>query len=105
MPFGLTNAPATFQRLMERVLAGLRKNDNIVYVYKANLPLQTFEDHLQQLSTVLYRLKESGHKLKQKKCFLYQTSVKYLGHIVSRDGISTDPDKTKAVNDWPHPTT
>ena len=103
MPFGLTNAPATFQRLMERVLAGLQWQICLVYIDDVIIFSQTFEDHLQHLSTVFDRLKEAGLKLKPKKCFLFQTSVKYLGHIVSRDGISTDPDKTKAVKEWPTP--
>ena len=103
MPFGLTNAPATFQRLMERVLAGLQWQICLVYIDDVIIFSQTFEEHLNHLSIVFQRLKEAGLKLKPKKCFLFQKSVKYLGHVVSREGISTDPDKTKAVRDWPNP--
>ena len=104
MPFGLTNAPATFQRLMERVLAGLQWQICLVYIDDVIIFSETFEDHLAHLSTVFERLTEAGLKLKPKKCFLFQVQVKYLGHIVSRNGIKTDPEKVKSVSKWPIPT-
>jgi hypothetical protein len=52
---------------------------------------------------VLRRLKGAGLKLKPGKCELLQPSVRYLGHIVSQDGVSTDPNKTEAVAKWPTP--
>ena len=103
MPFGLTNAPATFQRLMERVLAGLQWQICLVYIDDVIIFSETFDDHINHLSTVFSRLDQAGLKLKPKKCFLFQTEVKYLGHVVSQKGISTDPDKIKAVRDWPTP--
>ena len=103
MPFGLTNAPATFQRLMERVLAGLQWQICLIYIDDVIIFSKSFDDHLDHLSTVFSCLKEAGLKLKPKKCFLFQNSVKYLGHIVSSKGISTDPDKTKVVDEWPTP--
>ena len=53
---------------------------------------------------VFRRLLQAGLKLKPEKCVLLQKSVKFLGHVVSKDGVSTDPDKTRAVADWPVPT-
>ena len=105
MPFGLTNAPATFQRLMERVLDGLQWHICLVYIDDIIIFSQTFEEHLKCLEEVFSRLIAAGLKLKPKKCFPFQQKVKYLGHEVSAAGISTDPAKTKAVSEWPVPTT
>ena len=105
MPFGLTNAPATFQRLMERVLAGLQWEICLVYIDDVIIYSQTIEDHLRQLRMVFERLSAAGLKLKPKKCNLFRRQVQYLGHIVSDKGIQTDPDKIKAVADWSTPRT
>ena len=103
MPFGLTNAPATFQRLMERVLAGLQWQICLVYIDDVIIFSKTFDEHLRHLSQVFRCLRQAGLKLKPKKCFLFQQKVKYLGHIVSQEGIATDPDKTRVVAEWPTP--
>ena len=105
MPFGLTNAPATFQRLMERVLAGLNWQICLVYIDDIIVFSQTVEEHISQLQTVFNRLKSAGLRLKPKKCHLFRRKVKYLGHVVSEDGIQTDPDKTEAIRNWEQPTT
>ena len=103
MPFGLTNAPATFQRLMERILTGLQWQTCLVYIDDIIIFSKTFEEHITHLAEVFSRLKAAGLKLKPKKCSIFQAQVAYLGHIVSRDGISTDPAKTKSIDEWPVP--
>ena len=104
MPFGLTNAPATFERLMETILAGLHWTTCLVYLDDVIVFADSFEQHLQRLDEVLTKLQEAGLKLSPKKCNFFQSSVKFLGHIVSSTGIATDPEKTKAIKDWPPPT-
>ena len=103
MPFGLTNAPATFQRLMERVLAGLQWHTCLVYIDDIIIFSETIEEHLKQIQSIFDRLKQAKLKLKPKKCKLLQTKVKYLGHVVSKDGVETDPDKIAVVKEWPRP--
>ena len=103
MPFGLCNAPATFERLMERVLAGLYWKICLVYIDDVIVFAQSFDEHLTRLSTVLNTLQKAGLKLKPKKCIFMQTEVLYLGYVVSRQGISTDPNKIQRVKDWPIP--
>ena len=105
MPFGLTNAPATFQRLMERVLAGLQWQICLVYIDDIIIFGKTIEDHIQQLQEVFNRLKMAGLKLKPKKCCLFKREVHYLGHVVSEKGIQTDPEKIRAIEEWKEPTT
>lgn len=103
MPFGLTNSPATFQRLMERCLGDMQYRDCLVYLDDIIVFSSTIEEHISRLQSVFQRLKEFGLKLKPSKCHFLQEKVKYLGHIVSKNGVETDPDKTSAVRDWPVP--
>ena len=103
MPFGLTNAPATFQRLMEMQLGDLP----FVQLYLDDIIIfsSTFRDQLERLEKTLQRLQACGLKLKPSKCHLFQKKVKYLGHIISEDGIETDPEKTEVIQQWPEPST
>ena len=103
MPFGLCNAPATFQRLMETVLADLIRDKCIVYIDDILVMGETLEDHLHNLKRVLQRLTEAGLKLKPAKCHFLQKKVEYMGHIVSAEGIAPDPRKVDAVRHFPQP--
>ena len=103
MPFGLVNAPATFQRLMESVLSGLARDKCLVYLDDILVIGKTIEEHNENLSRVLERIRSAGLRLKPKKCSFAQQSVEYLGHIISADGVRTDPKKLAAVRDFPQP--
>ena len=103
MPFGLCNAPATFQRLMETVLAGLNWEICLIYIDDIIITGRTFEDMIQNLEKVFQRLESAGLKLKAKKCYLFAKQVSFLGHLISGEGIKADPDKIKAVEEWIEP--
>jgi len=103
MPFGLCNAPSTFQRLMEMVLAGLHWSTCLVYIDDIIIFSCNFNQHLERLEEVLQRLQSAGLKLKPSKCHLLQTRVHYLGHVLSKDGVETDPDKISCICSWPAP--
>lgn len=103
MPFGLCNAPATFERLMERVLGGLRWESCLVYLDDIIVHATTFEEHIQRLHTVVGKLKQAGLKLSAKKCKLFKRRVEFLGHVVTANGVTTDPKKIDAVERWPVP--
>ena len=105
MPFGLANAPATFQRLMQTAFHDLLFDILLCYLDDIIIYAKTFEDHLQRLDTVLRRLKTHGLKLQSKKCHFLKRQVSYLGHQVSKDGITPDPGKTQAIQDWTTPQT
>ena len=92
MPFGLTNAPATFQWLMECILAGEQCLIDDIIVFSASFP-----EHLERLTNVFLKLQDAGLKLKTEKCKFVQKAVKYLGHVVSAEGICPDPAKTEVV--------
>ena len=104
MPFGLCNAPATFQRLMDMVLAGLQWTSCLVYLDDIVIFGKSFDEHLQNLSIVLQRIREANLKLQPTKCSLCREEVSFLGHIVSAKGVATDPRNTDKVKEWPTPT-
>ena len=95
MPFGMCNAPATFQRLMEVVLAGLIWESCFAYIDDVLVCSGTFQEHLTHLQQVFARLRRAGLRLKAKKCLFLKEEVPYLSHIVTRKGIKPDPTKTK----------
>ena len=105
MPFGLCNAPATFQRLMQRCLGDKVHDHLLIYLDDVIIYSPDFETHLRHLEQVFERLQSHGLKLQPKKCQFFQRQVLYLGHVVSGQGVATDQEKTRAVQDWPVPTT
>lgn len=104
MPFGLCNAPATFQRLMDTVLYDILWQFVVVYIDDINIGSRTFEEHLLHLEQVFLRLKNAGLKLSPEKCFFFKEELPFLGHVVSRKGIHTDPEKLRVINEFPTPT-
>ena len=103
MSFGLCNAPATFERLMEKVLSGLPWEVCLLYLDDIIVHGRAFGEVIKRLRIVLQRLRDAGLKLNPKKCILLQQSVPFLGHVVSNHGVSTDPKKIEAVRTWPSP--
>ena len=91
MPFGLCNVPATFQRLMERVLRGLQWRSCVLYLDDVVVFGKDFQEHLDRVKEVFQCLREAGLKLKPKKCQWFKLSVSFLRHVVDCYGIGTDP--------------
>ena len=105
MPFGLCNAPATFQRLMEKVLHGLAREKFLVYLDDVLVIGCTFQEHLDNLREVFTRLSKAGLRLKPAKCKLARRQVEFLGYVGSERGIfSADQKKIRAVTEFPTPT-
>ena len=105
MPFGLGGAPATFQRVMQTIFRKELLDILIVYLDDIIVFSQDISTHLQRLKMVFQKLREHGLKIKVKKCQSFRPKVTYLGHVVSSDGIATDPAKTEIVTNWPKPKT
>ena len=103
MPFGLCNAPATFQRVMQAVLAGLTWQSCFVYLDDILIASKTFGEHIRSISEVFARLRAAGLRLKPKKCLFLREEVPYLGHLISALGIRPDPSKTEKVKTFPTP--
>jgi hypothetical protein len=104
MPFGLTNAPATFQEIMNTVFAPLLRKHVLVFMDDILIYSNTLDDHKKHLQEVFQILRDNKFYLKRSKCSFAQQSLEYLGHIISNQGVATDPVKIQAVKQWPTPT-
>lgn len=103
MPFGLHNAPATWQRLIDRVLGSELEPYVFVYLDDVVICTPTFEKHLEITSEVLRRLSTAGITLSPTKCQFCQPELKYLGYVVTAEGLLADPDKVSAILNIPTP--
>lgn len=97
MPFGLHSAPATFQRLMDRVIGPDLDPYSFAYLDDIIVLGETFEQHLDHQSEVFRRLRGENLRLNPEKCQFCRKSLRYLGHLVPADGIQTDPEKVSAI--------
>jgi hypothetical protein len=101
MAFGLKNSPATFQRCISMAIG---ENDfSLAYLDDIVIFSRTIEDHLTHIESILKSLSKHNLNAKMNKCEFFKTSLTFLGHIVSRDGISVCPDKVTAVKEFPAP--
>ena len=103
MPFGLYNAPATFQRLMDKVLSNYIEKFLVVYLDDVTIYSKTFDEHVTHLKTVFKTLRKAKLKLNRDKCHFFLPSIKFLEHEITRNGILPDEDKIDKVKNFPIP--
>ena len=104
MSFGLKTAPATFQRAMEIVLAGLNYDSCLCYLDDVICFGRDLREHNVRLQAVLSRFRQHNLRVKLCKCQFAATEVSFLGHRVSQDGVSADPEKVAAIRNISRPT-
>jgi hypothetical protein len=105
LSFGLKNAPAAFQRELQNILGQFPWKKVIVYIDDVLIMSETFEEHCELVEKVMSTLLTHGVRLNVKKCSWFSESVEFLGHVVSRDGLSKPPAYVEAVRSFPRPTT
>jgi hypothetical protein len=105
MLFGLCNAPATFQCVMNEVLSPCLRKFVLVFMDDILVYSPSVAAHVVHLHEVLTLLRRHQLYVKASKCAFACSSLEYLGHIISAQGVSTDPKKTEAMVKWPLPTT
>ena len=107
MPFGLTNAPSVFQRLMQKVLAGLNPENGpdfvAAYIDDILVFSRILEEHLEHLRLVIERLEEAKLKLKPVKCQFIRKEVDYLGRVLTPEGLKVNARLVEAVTNFPQP--
>ncbi|KAL0540116.1 hypothetical protein IC582_024346 [Cucumis melo] len=105
MSFGLTNAPAVFMDLMNRVFREFLDTFVIVFIDDILIYSKTEAEHEEHLRMVLQTLRDNKLYAKFSKCEFWLKQVSFLGHVVSKDGVSVDPAKIEAVTGWTRPST
>lgn len=104
MPFGLRNAPSTFQRAMNHVLAGLQ-NKCLVYMDDVLIFSTSLQEHIESIRLVFDRFRKTNFKVQLDKSEFLRQTVKFLGHIITPEGILPNPDKIEAIIKFPIPKT
>lgn len=105
MPFGLTNAPSTFQMVMNDLFRPLLHKSVVIYLDDILIYSKTKEQHLNDVRKALELLRSVKLIVKESKTMLFQQSIYWLGHFYDSDGLHMDPDKLKAIQQWPTPKT
>ena len=101
MPFGLRNAGATFQRLVDRLRALLWMLLLLAYLDDLAYLSKSFLDHLEGMRRLFEKLREFGLRLNRTKCNLCCERVKFLGHLITPQGLQSDPEKVRAIIELP----
>ena len=105
MPFGLTGAPGTFQDAMNSTLAHFLRKFVLVFFDDILIYSKSYEEHLHHLALVFQQLQAHSWKIKMSKCEFAKRSIAYLGHVITPEGVTTDPQKVSAIVNWPLPQT
>lgn len=103
MPFGLKNAPSTFQRVMDQVLREFVGHFVCVYMDDIIVFSTSLQEHTDHLKKVLETLSQYNLKLQLDKCEFLCKEVAFLGHVVTPEGVKPNPEKIKAIRNWPIP--
>ncbi|UYV62540.1 hypothetical protein LAZ67_2000988 [Cordylochernes scorpioides] len=103
MPFGLCNAPATFERMMDTLLRGLKWSMCLCYLDDIIVFSPTFDEHVRRLELVLRCLSKAGLVLNPDKCLFGTKRLSIFGHLVDGEGVHPDPGKVDAMSKFPTP--
>lgn len=103
MPFGVTNAPAIFMDYMNRIFHPYLDKLVVVFIDDILIYSRDPKEHVEHLRIVLQILKENQLFAKLSKCEFWLEEVKFLGHVISKEGIVVDPVKVEVVLQWERP--
>lgn len=103
LPFGLVNSIAEFQKILDKILGPEILQFTALYVDDIHIMSKNFQEHMQHLETIFKVFLEHNVKINVKKSQFLNTKTKFLGHIISEQGITMDPDKVLAVQKFQPP--
>ena len=103
LPMGSKISPPVFQRVMDMAFAGMKWRNILVYVDDVLVMSPTFDKHLEDLEEAFKRLENIGMTVKPSKCKFACGEIKYLGHLITEQGIRPNPEKVRAIKEMPWP--
>ncbi len=103
MPFGLSNSPSVFQAFINDVFRDMLNRWVIVYIDDILIYSDSYKDHVKHVRVVLQRLIAHQLYAKTEKCEFHQSTVSFLGYVISSGGVAMDERKMRAVVNWPRP--
>jgi transposase InsO family protein len=103
LPFGLSSSPAVFQTVLQKIFSKLAFKFLVIYMDDILLFSRSFEDHITHLEQTFKVLRDNNLKLNGNKCNFAVSSVPYLGHVISKDGVKTSPTNTESIRSFPKP--
>jgi len=104
LPFGLSNAPSVFASVMHRVLKKYIGDFVVLYLDDILIFSDSDEQHAEHIRLILHELKQNHLYVNAAKCRFFQQEIKFLGHIISAEGVAVNKVKVQAVEEWPKPT-
>jgi len=105
MVMGLNNSAQTWQRLLTKVLSDMLFKSAIVYLDDVLLMSKDFFEHYMHLEMLFKKFRDANLRINGKKCSFAKDEIKYIDHVLSKDGVRNDPSKTGVIDSWPQPKT
>ena len=105
MPFGLANGPSTYSRLVQKVLQHIPPEEALAYLDDTCVHSKNVSHHLNIIEKMLVAFRKAGLTIKPEKTHFGRSQITYLGHTISKKGISIPNEYTKIIQDWPVPKT
>lgn len=103
MPFGLKNAPATFQRVMDHILREHIGKSCVIYLDDILIFSTSLQEHIENLEKVFKTLEKYNFKIQLDKSEFLKKETAFLGHVITTEGVKPNPEKIKAIKNWPVP--
>lgn len=105
LPMGLVNSPATFQRLIDLCFGPLLNKCLVAYIDDLNIHSKTYQQHLLDLRQVFICARHGGLLFNIDKCVFFKEELKFLGYVITKNGIRTDEEKIEKIKNFPQPKT
>jgi hypothetical protein len=103
MAYGMKTCPSSLMRTQHKIFSDLINKLIIIYFDDNLVFSKSVKEHFQHLRVIFERIRNAGMTLKPRKCYFFKSEISFLGYKISKYGIDSDPDKVRAIIDFPRP--